>query len=274
MLAKFVPSQVMGLQPASINMESHPIMLISVAGAEVIDKVEVLPHPQVAQGQSLPTPVKINALKDLVGPTDDPDFLDVLAGFEFGFQTYFSGDNLTYVAKNSQMAHQNPEAVAAKLDKEIEADRVIGPFDHPPFPYFRSSPLSIRPKKEEGKFRLLHDLSFPYSYNSVNEGFPDNRASVQYFTIQDAAKLVLKHKEKGGGEVYMCKTDLAHAYRICPISPSDYHLVGFSWEGKFYHDACLPMGLKSACATFTKVSKILAFLGKERFGIEADMYLQ
>ena len=40
----------------------------------------------------------------------------------------------------------------------------------------------------------------------------------------------------------MAKTDIQDAFRIIPINPSDYHLLGFSWNDQFYYDKCLPTG--------------------------------
>ena len=45
--------------------------------------------------------------------------------------------------------------------------RIAGPFLSPPFEPFITSPLGVVPKSEEGKFRVIHDLSFPKN-NSVN----------------------------------------------------------------------------------------------------------
>ena len=38
----------------------------------------------------------------------------------------------------------------------------------------------------------------------------------------------------------MGKTDIKDVFRIIPIHPDDYKLLGFSWQGAFYHDKCLP----------------------------------
>lgn len=45
----------------------------------------------------------------------------------------------------------------------------------------------------------------------------------------------------------MAKPDIEDAFRKIPIFPLDYHLLGFSWQGQFYFDKCLPMGASSSC---------------------------
>lgn len=69
------------------------------------------------------------------------------AGFTFGFQLHFDGPRCSQEAPNLLSAMQNPEAVNAKLSKELDAHRLAGPFSSPPFPVFRVSPLGLVPKK-------------------------------------------------------------------------------------------------------------------------------
>lgn len=82
-------------------------------------------------------------------------------GFKYGFPLHYEGSQNSSCAKNLLSAIQNPEAVDAKLDKEIAAHRIAGPYSSPPFPQFRISPLGLVPKKTEGEFHLIHHLSFP-----------------------------------------------------------------------------------------------------------------
>jgi len=72
------------------------------------------------------------------------------------------------------------------LDKELRAGRIAGPFDQPPFQTFICSPLGARPKKESGKIRMIHDLSYPKGApNTVNSSIPQEHSSVQsyYWTM-------------------------------------------------------------------------------------------
>lgn len=82
------------------------------------------------------------------------------------------------------------------------------------------SPLGLVPKKEPGKFRLIHHLSYPKGA-SINDGIPDHFCSVQYQNIDDAVMLVQQY----GPGSYMCKTDIENAFRIIPVSPADYELL-------------------------------------------------
>lgn len=58
----------------------------------------------------------------------------------------------------------------------------------------------------------------------------------------------------------IAKSDIKHAFRIIPVNPKDYHLLGFTWEGQFYYERCLPMGASSSCQIFEKLSTALQWV--------------
>ena len=66
-----------------------------------------------------------------------------------------------------------PDVVDLKIEKELLAGRLSGPFEMPPLSPFRVSPLRVIPKKTPGEFRHIHHLSYPKG-SSVNDGiFPN-----------------------------------------------------------------------------------------------------
>ena len=141
------------------------------------------------------------------------------------------------------------------LDQEIEAGRICGPFSSPPFSVFRTSPIGAIPKPGTHEVRVIHHLSFP-SGESVNDLIPDDNATVQYTTVRDVARTLARL----GRGALIAKVDVRKAYRIVPVSPSDYPVLGFTWEGEFYFDTVLAMGLRSACATFQRISNLLVVI--------------
>lgn len=109
-----------------------------------------------------------------------------------------------------------------KLEKELRAGRLAGPFKSPPFsPFIISPALGVVPKKTPGDFRLIQHLSFRAG-SSINDGIPENFSSVSYATISDA---ICQIKLAGRGS-FLSKTDIKNAFRIIPISPRDYGLLG------------------------------------------------
>lgn len=165
------------------------------------------------------------------------------------------------MSRNSVTAEHSPIEVDNKLYEEIISGRINGPFSFPPFPDFKCSPISLRPKGETGKFRLLHNLSYPYDHNSVNFNIPRDLASVQYATVKDAINVINRFHAP-----FLAKSDIKHAFRLLPLHPNQYHLTGFCWKGKYYFDRCLPMGCSSACRLFESFSDALLWVLEHKCG--------
>jgi len=180
----------------------------------------------------------------------------LLQGFSFGFKLDFQGPPLNHRCSNLKSAVQSPAALESKLNKEISAGRVKGPFSEPPLsPHFNVSPIGLHPKKTPGEFRLIHHLSFPPG-NSVNSFIPQAFSSVHYATIDDAISSILKC----GNGCFLAKSDIKSAFRLIPLHPTDHPLLGFSWKDQFYYDCCLPMGASSSCAIFERFSTALEYI--------------
>lgn len=123
------------------------------------------------------------------------------------------------------LAINNPEVVDAKITKEIEAGRIARPFRNRPFFPFRISPLGVIPKKTPGEFRLIHHLPYPKGL-SINDGISSDNSSVSYASIADA----ISHIKAAGYGCFLAKTDIKNAFRIIPIRPQDYSLLGMRWK--------------------------------------------
>ena len=97
----------------------------------------------------------------------DADF--ICQGFQNGFRLGYEGkyDNVSGVRNSASVSH-NVEVALEKIHGELDLDRIAGPFPYPPFDNFKCSPLALREKSTPGKFRLLHNLSYPYDLSSVN----------------------------------------------------------------------------------------------------------
>ena len=165
-------------------------------------------------------------------------------------------------------ASENVEVVDKKLEKELASNRLAGPFTYPPFQHFTISPLGAVPKKNLGEFRLIHHLSFPKG-SSVNDGILPEDSSVSYSTIKDAINFL----KLTGRNCYLAKTDIKNAFRIIPVHPSDYHLLGICWKGKYYYDRCLPMGCSSSCKIFETFSTAVEWVAKNKFSIPFILHL-
>ena len=59
---------------------------------------------------------------------------------------------------------------------------------------------------------------------------------------------------------FLAKTDIESAFRLIPVHPDDYELLGMKWEGKYYYDKVPPFGLRSAPAIFNQLSDALEWI--------------
>ena len=118
------------------------------------------------------------------------------------------------------------------------------------------------------EFRLIHHLSFPEG-SCVNDGIPQELSSVHYATIDDAVK---KISSLGAG-CFLAKTDIKSGFRIIPLHPRDFDLLGLEWEGKFYFDRCLPMGCSSSCNIFETFSTALEWIASTKLQPSAVIHI-
>ena len=80
-------------------------------------------------------------------------------------------------------------------------------------------------QKDPSEFRLIQHLSYLHG-TSVNDNIPDAHSSVHYASISDAIAVL---KSLGAG-CFLAKTDIKSAFRIIPIHPSDFPLLGMKWD--------------------------------------------
>ena len=67
--------------------------------------------------------------------------------------------------------------------------------------------------------------------------------------------------------------DIENVFRIIPIHPADYYLIGFKWNGNFYYDCCLPMGASSSCQIFSRFSDALQWIMLHRYNAQAMSHI-
>ena len=216
----------------------------------------------------MPTPVIVERLDFFLSGYNHSIAEFLSSGFRQGFPLHYDGDPGCSDAKNLISASENPDAVDAKISKELEAGRLAGPFRTRAFYPFRISPLGVGPKKTPGEFRLIHHLSYPRG-SSVNDGISPDHTSVSYATIADA----IRHIKAAGRGCFLAKTDVKNAFRIIPIRPLDYSLLGMRWRNLYYYDRCMPMGCSSSCRTFETLSTAMEWIAQNKLRINHIIHL-
>ena len=209
----------------------------------------------------LPTPINVGRLSWYLKGYDTHLSNYLIDGFSKGFRINNFSSTPSDSDKVLRSALSKPDIVNIKLEKEIKLGRIIGPFQESPFKNHVISPLGLVEKKTPGEYRVIHHLSYPAG-SSINDGIPRDYASVHYTSISDAINVILSY----GKNCFLAKSDVKSAFRIIPINPLDYHLLGMKWQNSYYFDRCLPMGASSSCAIFEKFSTSIEWIIQNKIG--------
>ena len=175
-------------------------------------------------------------------------------GFHVGFTR--RRDLLRSHRHNHPSSRANPAVVDERIASELVAGRLLGPISQERLPLVHTSPLGLVPKSHQtNQWRLIHDLSSPKDY-SVNDGIPQELCSLRYASVDQAVSII----QNLGRDTQLIKLDIKDAYRIVPVHPSDYHLLGIEWRGNTYLDRALPFGLRSAPKIFNALADFVTWI--------------
>ena len=194
------------------------------------------------------TPIRPAALKrhlDTIG-YDKSITKYLVDGFTHGFRLEHNSPVTPTEPENDISITIHSHVAQQKIENEVKAGRMKGPYINPPLPNFHVSPIKLREKTVKGTFRMIHNLSWPYDDTSINSQIPDDSKSVKYSNVNKAIKLVMRFP-KGS---YTRKTDIKSAFKLIPIHPDDHNKLGIKFNGKYYYDTTLPMGAGSSCKIF------------------------
>lgn len=113
----------------------------------------------------------------------------------------------------------------------------------------------------------MPDLSFPKG-GSVNNAIDPEACAVSYTSL-DAAVFWVQHY---GKVALMAKTYIESAFRLLPVHPRSFHLLGCRWLGAFYVDRCLPMGCSISCAFFETFGSFLELVVRDVAGVNSVIH--
>lgn len=183
-----------------------------------------------------------------------------------GFRLNYTGPRMTTDCRNLVSVFGNEVEVAKKLLKEINLGRIAGPFNNIPLFNLRLSPIGLCPKKD-GSWRLIQHLSYPHGL-SVNDYIDKGLCSVTYTPFDHALDMVGSQ----GKFALIGKKDISSAFRLLPVNPDDFELLGFKFLDFYFVDRCLPQGCSLSCATFEKFSTFLECIFKDKTGSESVIH--
>ena len=70
----------------------------------------------------------------------------------------------------------------------------------------------------------------------------------------------------------MAKADLKSAFRLCPVHPFDWPLLGICWRQQYFVDKCLPFGLRSSPFLFNQLADALQWCLSYYFGLSNSFH--
>ena len=182
----------------------------------------------------------------------------LIDGFTNGFPLHHSGPMNNLASTSNNVPVELEQILLEKINLEIDKGRIMGPFISSPFNSFNISPISLREKSTPGKYRMIHNLSYPHDGSSINANIEEVQKSVKYSSIREAIDLLARVSDV----VYMCKTDIKDAFRMLPITIRDQPKLGFKFQDKLYFDKTLPMGCAMSCKLFESFATALEHIFK------------
>ncbi|XP_077778992.1 uncharacterized protein LOC144326320 [Podarcis muralis] len=208
------------------------------------------------------SPIKLQPLRTLLNLYPNRQAALLLGeGFSQGFRIPVLSTPSSNCPPNQKSVLERPDIAMKKIQKEIVAGRVAGPFPVPPIDQLHISPLGIVPKKAPGEFRMIHNLSYPKG-SSVNDAIPQEMCTVKYASFDQAVRLVRSF----GRGAFMAKCDIESAFRLLPVHPEDYRWLGFKFQGAYFIDKAMPMGCSISCTAFETFSTFLEWALKFKTG--------
>ena len=202
--------------------------------------------------QSVTPVINVGALQELLISYDPAEAQKIISGFKQGFDIGYRGLITDVETKNLTSALRQPHVMQALIQNEVDKGRFLGPFQEKPFANMRINPIGFVPKKTPNSYRLISDLSQPKT-NSVNDSIPPSASRVSYPSIQDAIDCILSLVNDGHTPM-LSKLDVKSAFRLMPLTSSQFPLMGVQFSGNYYIDAFLPMGASSSCRIYQEFS--------------------
>ena len=189
-----------------LNVKQGPIPLSVALGNHLKTPRKTRQNHRTLQPtQTLPTPVRSLKYQAYLQGYPQPVFDLLIKGFTEGFRIHFTGTSSSRIPNNLLSAYEHPDIVQNKLNKELQENRLVGPFRSPPFAKFHVSPIGVVPKKAPGDFRLIHHLSYPRG-NSVND------LSINQSVLSRMLRLTMPFVSlRGLGRAALCQKQISKA---------------------------------------------------------------
>ena len=158
------------------------------------------------------------------------------------------------------------------IESEMQKGFLCGPFDFPPFPVFRVSPLGMAYGKYSGKPRLIVDFSAPHDsgdHPSLNDLMSDYDFSLKYISIDEAISKI----QSLGRRTILCKTDIKDAFKQLPVRKDLWPFQCVQFDNKYFFYTRLVFGSRSSPYIFDKLSQAITWIARFKYGIPHILHL-
>ena len=184
-----------------------------------------------------------------------------LRGITHGLSKHHQGPLPTYKCRNLPMTVEDKIKLADYVITECKLGRMFGPFiDEGPFMYRGQRAVCVPAgsvvKDVDGR-RLVNHFSFPRNGLSINDGIPDEFASLSLPQFLDVVSMVFSM----GPNAFLWKLDWKSAYRQVMVRREDRHLQGLHFEGFRFIDCYQPFGSRESGYNFDEgYAKLFAWI--------------
>ena len=171
--------------------------------------------PSTSHLKQIITPLRLLQFKDDLRHHPDPHWVsDLLQGLQYGVQLGYKGPRRQRVSRNLKSALEHPTVISDELTKEMNSQRIAGPFDAPPLPNLQCSGVGVVPKKTGGWRMIIMHLSAPLD-SSINDGISKEEFTLRYSTVDDAARII----RELGPNTLLATVNIQSAFRTIPVRP-------------------------------------------------------
>ena len=185
----------------------------------------------------------------------------IMDGFQFGFELGIPHIVNTYTPLNHSSIIDFPDVYNSIVHNEFASGRYIGPLTRAQIEAelgpFQTSPLSLIPKTSKpGKFRAVHNFSFPHTptqkATSINARIDSQDFPCTWGTFGVVSLLIARLPPGSQASVH----DVAEAYRTIPAKPSQWPglVIRLRGEDQFAINTCNNFGLTSAGGVYGMVA--------------------
>lgn len=212
------------------------------------------------------TPIRVDIFKELLADHPNPAFVaSVCKGLREGFWPFADTRIGKYPEKHDGSHGMPRDPAAAKFmrdqrDIEIDKGRFSKSFGRDLLPGMYCSPIHVVPKRGTSDFRLITDHSGGrYPLNSMI-----NYDDISGMPLDDmrhlGKKLLLAHAK--GRKLILWKSDVAEAYRHCPMHPHWQIKQINTIDGKRHVDRNNPFGSRASFKIWGSVNSLVMWIAE------------